>query len=406
MPSFAAQGKIRVGIVGASADPFQWGATAHIPALRSLPEYEVVAVAATRQETANAAAKQHGVAMAFGDYQEMVNHPDIDMICVITTVLHHHRLVMAALEAGKHVFCEWPLGVTTAQAIEMRDLAEAKGVRTLVGLQNRCAPVVRYVRDLIAEGFIGELLFANLARTVDVVAAHRERHHAKNGVTDTGGPLVPDRMELGEAWLYMLDKNRANSGLSILGGHALDTFAAFVGEFVDLQAYTEVTLKEVIVRETGQPYRVTAPDSFLVQGRLAGNAVAAAQLRMNAPIAKSFHLEISGSKGALIVSSNEVLHPSMRHAGIPSEMELSGTPDFDAPFRPMSVPAHYRQVPEDTPSGQPFNVAQLYRSFSNSVLADQPFELDFRHGVMRHLLLDTVQDAADNAARRQVNYTN
>jgi len=408
MPSYSAhRGNIKVGIVGASADPFQWGSTAHVPALRSLPEYEVVAVAATNQANAEAAAVQHGIPMAFGNFDEMVRHPDIDLVCVVTSVLHHHRLVMGAIEAGKHVFCEWPLGVTTQQAIEMRDLAEARGVRTLVGLQNRCAPVVRYVRDLIARGFVGDVLFANLTRTVDVVAAHRLRLQTDDtpqqeeafGNDMKASTKHTQSMELGEAWLYLLDKQRANSGLSILGGHALDTLAAYVGEFTDLQSYAEVTLKHVIVRETGQPYRVTAPDTFLVQGRLATGVVAAAQLRMNAPIAKAFSLEISGSKGGIIVSSEERLHPSTRHAGIPSDMELFGTANFDVPFSRMIVPCEYCLVPDHAPHGQPFNVAHLYRGFSQALLAGAPNELDFAHGVIRHRLLDTVQAAADTAER-------
>lgn len=372
-------GKIRVGIIGASADPFQWGSTAHIPALRSLPQYEIVAVATTRDETATAAAAAHDVTLAFGDYRQMVRHPDVDMVCVITSVMHHHALAMAALEAGKHVFCEWPLGVTTPQAIEMRDLARARGVQTCVGLQNRCAPMVGYVRDLIADRYIGELRCANLARANDQMT----------------------RMEMPESWLYFLDKAQANSGLTILGGHALDTLAAYVGEFADVQAYTEVRMDTVTVAETGDPYRITAADHILVQGRVPGGAPVTAHIKMNSPIDKAFHLEISGSKGALIVTSGERLDPTTRQPGIPSEIELLGTPRLDAPFEPMAVPDRYRTVPAATPGGQPLNVAQLYQRFARALLEDAAFDLDFAHGVMRHRLLDTVQQAAD-AGRRQV----
>lgn len=146
----------------------------------------------------------------------MVRHPDVDMVCVITSVMHHHALAMAALEAGKHVFCEWLLGATTPPVIEMRDLARVRGAHKCVDLQNRYAPMIAYVSDLIAGRDMGELCCANLAR-------------ANDQITRTG---------MCESWLYFLDKTQANSGRTILGGHALDTLAAYVGEFADVQAYT------------------------------------------------------------------------------------------------------------------------------------------------------------------------
>ena len=69
---------------------------------------------------------------------------------------------MAGLRAGKPVFCEWPLGANLAEAEEMAGLAREHSLRTLVGLQGRSDPVVRYAHDLVADGHIGEVLTANL----------------------------------------------------------------------------------------------------------------------------------------------------------------------------------------------------------------------------------------------------
>ena len=101
--------KIRIGIIGANPG-YGWSMRAHLPALLLLPGYELTAVCTSRPETAEESKKAYGAKMAFHDYHEMVKHPDIDLVSVSVRVPRHHEMVMAALEAGKHVFCEWPLG--------------------------------------------------------------------------------------------------------------------------------------------------------------------------------------------------------------------------------------------------------------------------------------------------------
>ena len=117
-----AKEKIRVGIIGANVR-YEWGSSAHIPALRALPEFEITAVATSRQETADETAKHFGIPHAFGDSNQMVQHPDVDLVSICVRVPFHHQMGMAALNAGKHLFCEWPLAATTEQARQMRDLA-------------------------------------------------------------------------------------------------------------------------------------------------------------------------------------------------------------------------------------------------------------------------------------------
>ena len=153
--------RIRVGIIGANLS-YGWGARAHIPALRALPEFEVSAVSTTRMETAQETAKHFDIPLAFDDYRQLVVHPDVDLVAVCVRVPAHHELVMAALQAGKHVFCEWPFGRDLAEAVAMRDLALARGVRHMVGLQGRGEPAVQRMRALIADGYVGRVLAATL----------------------------------------------------------------------------------------------------------------------------------------------------------------------------------------------------------------------------------------------------
>jgi len=140
--------KIRVGIIGANAH-YGWSMRAHLPALRAMPDYELTAVCTSRPETAAESAAHYGARLAFHDYHAMVRHPDIDLVSVSVRVPLHHDMVMAALHAGKHVYCEWPLGATLAEAEAMATLARAKGVRTIIGIQAHGDPVVLRLRALL-----------------------------------------------------------------------------------------------------------------------------------------------------------------------------------------------------------------------------------------------------------------
>src|SRR5438874_6061577 len=128
--------KIRVGLVRASASR-GFASIAHIPALRALPQFEIAAVCTARQESAEAAARHYGVPLAFADPEKMAAHPDIDLVTVSVKVPDHYRPVMAAIEAGKHIYCEWPLGRDTAEAERMLQAAQQAGVRHAVGLQGQ-----------------------------------------------------------------------------------------------------------------------------------------------------------------------------------------------------------------------------------------------------------------------------
>ncbi len=366
---------IRVGIIGASADPWAWASTAHVPALKALPDYELVAVASRNQANADAASAAHGIPRAYGNYAEMVNQPDIDMVCVSTSSIYHHALVMQAIAAGKHVFCEWPFGESFTQAQEMRDAAHARGVRTLAGLQTRYSPMVAYVRDLIAQGYVGEVWSVGFHRANDQTARK---------------DVTPEYLEFLE---------RANAGLRILGGHGLDTLAAYVGEFVDLQAYMEIGLKQLRLT-TGELAPVTHKDQIVLQGRLKGNAVVSVTLKQNSPTYKPFHLEISGSHGALVITTGDDLLPAARHPGVPSELTLHGAPALGERFTPLAVPVSYDRVPAAVPRGQPVDVAHMYRDFAHALVEGTSCATDFDHGLRRHRLLEAVVRAADTGQRQ------
>ena len=106
---------------------------------------------------------------AYGDARELIADPEVDLVSICVKVPHHHELAKAALQAGKHVFCEWPLGANLDQAAELETSLAA--YRNGVGLQGRMSPIANYARDLVTEGYVGEVQAVNLiSRSADAAA--------------------------------------------------------------------------------------------------------------------------------------------------------------------------------------------------------------------------------------------
>ena len=148
---------IRVGIIGASAEG-GWARDGHVPAVQALDGLELVAVATNSQKTADASARAFGAPAAYGSGMDLIRAPGIDLVTVATRVPDHRELVLGALAAGKHVYCEWPLGRDAVEAEEMAAAAHAAGVHVAIGLQLRGSPAARRAREIIVSGAIGRVL--------------------------------------------------------------------------------------------------------------------------------------------------------------------------------------------------------------------------------------------------------
>src|SRR5687767_13679530 len=145
----AAGNPLRVGFIGANG---RWGPRAHAPALTTLPETEIYAVCTAHADTAQAAADKYGVKRAYSDVKTMGADPQVEAALVAVRVPAHYVLTKDALEAGKHVYCEWPLGANTREAEELAALAREKKLHTMVGLQRRASPAYMHMRELVEDG--------------------------------------------------------------------------------------------------------------------------------------------------------------------------------------------------------------------------------------------------------------
>ena len=355
--------RIRVGIVGADAAGQGWAPLSHLPALNVLPDYELAAICTAHADTAAAAAARYGVKRAFHDYHAMVREPGIDLVSVVVKAPAHHPIVMAALEAGKHVYCEWPLGANLTEAEAMADAARRKRVCAMVGLQARGDSTIRYLRDLIDEGYVGEVLAVNMTMF-------------------TGGVL-----ERPKSRLWDRDRTKGVSVLTIRGIHTMDALCWCLGDFVLLSAKVSTQVKQWRVAGTDELVDVDAADNVMIHGVLESGAIASVHVGAVPYAASGWRMEIYGRNGTLRADSKGA---PQRDAN-----QLHGSRDGGS-LAPLPVPDAYTEVPEAMPIGPPRNVGHLYIRLAKAIREGTPVEPDFDLAVRRHRLIDAIQRSSDS----------
>ena len=359
--------RIRVGIIGANPDR-GWAAQAHIPALQSLPDdFEITALSTSRRESADAAGTRFGVRRAFDNHHDLVNSADVDVVAITVKVPHHFELATAALNAGKAVYCEWPLGNGLQEAEKLAALAKQQRALAVAGLQARAAPAVLYVRDLIRQGYVGEVLSTTLI-----------------GSGMGWGPVVEPYN------VYLNDKNNGATLLSIAVGHAADALCYCLGEVHELSATMTMRRKSFSIAGTGERRPMQADDQVAVAGLLEGGAAFAIHYRGGRSRGTNFLWEINGTEGDLQVTADG------GQAQI-FDLTVHGGNGAQSSVEVLPVPPQYRFSAQRGPAA---NVAQAYAHFARDYREGTHLCPTFDDAVTRHRMLDAIETAAATGQRQ------
>ena len=359
--------KLRVGLIGANLN-YGWSPQTHLPALLALPGFELAAVCTAHEETARESAAKFGAPMAFHDHEDMLRQADVDVVGVSVRAPLHHRLTMDALEAGKHVFTEWPLGADLQEAEEMAVLAAVKKVHTMVGLQGRNAPVFLWLKELIEDGFVGEVLSVNL---------------------NQAGSGVPSRTS---DMTWYADKTLGANTFTIGFGHAIDALCMCLGEFTDVSAVVSTQVPQWHESDTGRMVDVTAPDNILVSGTLTSGAVASAHVSSMILHGNGYRLEVYGREGTLVVAAAS---PPQTTA-----VTIQGGQSGDSELKDLPIPGRLKWISDLVPREPALSVAQMWSKFAVAIRTGNREEPDFDTAVKRHRMLDAVQRASDTGQRQ------
>jgi predicted dehydrogenase len=359
--------RFRVGIIGLQPGR-SWAAVAHVPALAALPDdFEIVGVANSSLASAEAAARACGIPRAFAGPAELAASPEVDIVTVTVKVPHHDALVRAALQAGKHVYCEWPLGNGLAEAEALAALAREKRVHAVVGMQAVAAPELEHVGQLVAGGYVGEVLSTSL-----IASGYG------------WGDVASDESR------YVLDAANGATMLTIPVGHALAAIEGILGGISEVSAVVATRRPVVRLAPSGVQAPMTAPDQVLASGLLEGGAPISIHYVGGMPRGMGLLWRITGTEGDL-----EVVGDMGQMQMTP--LAIRGGRGADRTLAPIAAPAErLAGFPEAT---IPRNVARLYARMAADLRDGTHTAPTFDDAVRVHRMVAAIAEAGETGAR-------
>jgi predicted dehydrogenase len=354
---------IRVGVIGAG----NWASFGHIPALQLLPDYQVTVVQSRRKEAAQATAVQFNIPNVVDTPQEVANHPEVDLVLVLTIAPLHAEGVRLALAAGKGVYTEWPFTTSTEKAEELLDLTNKSGARHIMGLQRRLSPTNRYLRDLIKDGYVGKLRSVRLHVSMNYFQALRS------------GSLK-----------WTIDPENFSSVIAIYAGHFLDALFTVVGKPTSFSALTVNQFPEVTDLGTNEVIGTTTPDQLTMHGRLRDNAIFSVHIEGGKRNGSGVQLDITGDEGDIKVTNVSAF------GGIGENYIIRGAHGDNLPLEILQVPEHYVWTPKSGLSSAADELAHLYAAYALDVKNNSQLATNFEDGLWMHKIMDGIEHSSKN----------
>ena len=353
---------VRVGVLGAGA----WAKFAHIPGYKRDPRCELVAIADPMIEQAEAFAAEFNIPNVYGSHEELIARADIDLVDVCTPSATHFDLSMAALTAGKHVLCEKPVAYDYKETLRAAAFAKSKGLKTKLGFTFRYSPAMRYMKELIDEGFVGTPFIFN-------------GFEQNSQWLDPQTPLRQVDVDADQSVIQV-------SSLEGYGAPIMDIGHLFMGSrFEQVVGTMKNFIPERMVRQTGTMMRMNIDDGDIFIGEFASGAIGSIQTSFvtvgNYP---GIEARVYGSKGALICRLVE-------ENGI-CEVLKAATGD-QVEFRELEIPARfYPPGGNREESWRSLFYANLISSFITEILSDGPDnEGSFEDGAHVQELINAVE---------------
>ena len=244
----------------------------------------------------------------------------------------------------------------------MASAAEANEVIAVAGLQGRHDPALTHARELVDDGWLGEVLSVS--------------------VTMIGGGALAHRAS--EAWMAN-DANGANT-MTIVAGHTLDHVEYVFGNLTELSATIGVQVPQWRLADTGETVEADAPDNILVNGTLIGGGLVSFQAASVPYNGSGWRMEAYGTEGTLVATS-----PALPQI---TPILISGARGSDS-LAPLDVPER-EPAGFTVPAGPGHNIARSYARMARAIRDGAKAEPDFRHAVRVHRLLDALRKSSDD----------
>jgi predicted dehydrogenase len=356
----------------------------HTEAIRRLGNVEVAAVAASSDAKAKAFADQLFIEKSTGDWESLCKDPAIDAVHICTPNALHAPMAKVAIEHGKHVLCEKPLTMTSAEAKEILTLAEAKGIAHATNHNLRYYPAVQQIRQMVAAGELGEILAVQGTYSQDWLLYDTDYNwrieSEHNGKLRAMG-------DIGSHWMDMIQHLTALPITSVCG--ELTTFhktrkkpkgsvQTFSGKTLSPDDYQNIPIDTddfgAVLLHLGDRAR----GAFTVSQISAGNK-------------NSFRIEIYGTKSGVSWNQEKPDELWIGHRNSPNQVIVKD----GSLFHPAA--AAFAELPGGHSEGYDDSHKNLFKRFYRRV-ADPKAEIDyptFADGLRGMLLLEAVAASSD-----------
>jgi predicted dehydrogenase len=344
-----------IGIIGVG-----FGAQVHAPAFRS-EGWDVVAICSRTRDKAQKAADEAGIANVYTDPLELIRRDDLAAVAIITPPGAHHPLSLAALKAGKHVLCEKPFAIDAKQAEEMRAAAETSGKTAMIAHEFRHAPQRAYIRQLLADGYIGKFQLCTMELFLDRYVSPEPRALTWQAYKAEGGGL-----------------------LGALGSHYIDGLRFWFGEIAAVTGWLAALRPDVLDAATGKIVKAETDDTFSFSITFKNGGMATMTASFAITPARGTRIVVMGDRGTLIAE-----HPGPN----PLENGVVVASRDDASLETLKTPAQYTPF-TDARDHRLMAFRLLVRDFTKGIEEGRSPAPNFTDGLRCQQVLDAVRESS------------
>ena len=351
---------LRIGVIGVSSAR-GWAGVSHVPAIKGVAGLEFAGVTGKTQDGADKTATEFGATRGYSSVESMMADPAIDVVTIAVRVPSHRELILKALAAGKHVYCEWPLGRDVQESEELQRAAEEAGVHVAIGLQSRKNPTLLRAQKLLQDGAIGRVLSARMY----------------------SGTIAFGTAE-GEADSYLEDATNGATHLTIHGGHAADAAIALLGPLANATALNTVQYKHINIDEGARMLERTIADHLFFLFETEAGAPVSVEVDGGRPKDDTrFRFEITGESGTLVLEGGAAV-------------------GFQAGRLTLAVNGQSEAIDQGELATLPdtaANVGALYAALRDDIANGTRTTPDFAHAVRLTKLLADIDESSKEGRR-------
>ncbi len=359
---------LRIAIAGLG-----FGESVHIPASLSNKNIELVGLWHPREERLKEACNKNNL-HAYDSWKDLVNDSKIDGIIVATPPAPRYELALEAIKAGKHLLLEKPTCLNSDEVKELQRNALQRNLKIAVDYEYRAVPLFMQAKRIINDKNLQEPYFVKL----DWLMSSRAN---------------PDR-----PWNWYSDKDSGGGVLGALGTHAFDMIHWLIGPTHSLSAINSTSIKERVCTHSKNTKKVTSEDVSIsqLQIKTINNNLIPVQVNLSAVTkqSKGFSLEIYGSNGTLVLSSdnqNDYVHGFGLWYSTKGEVLKNIQPDSDLSFSTTWK------------DGRIAPVARIQSWWAQSIKDDTPVIPGLAEGLASQKVCDKVKESNSIGMKLEIN---